>query len=136
MGRWADALHAHTATHDTADTADTSPAGRGPDRGSVRCVNSVNGFGGVLAETEPPARRREVSVVSAVSCPRETEIAAEPIDLGTLPCVCPVCGRGLWWRLSIVSGGPGPWSCLRCVAAPSDVWIDGYAVPLAETLET
>jgi hypothetical protein len=51
-------------------------------------------------------------------------------DLGELPAgPCPNCGPGVWWRMSVLSGGPGPWHCKRCVPpCPAD-WIDGSAVP-------
>ena len=58
-----------------------------------------------------------------------TRLANDPLA------ACPDCQCGVWWRLSIVSGGPGPWSCMRCVAAPSDAWIDGCAVPVSKTTE-
>ena len=43
---------------------------------------------------------------------------------------CPDCGSGHWWRLSVLSGGPGPWRCMRCVPADPEDWIDGCAVPI------
>ena len=41
--------------------------------------------------------------------------ATAAIDLGALPSgPCPVWGGGLWWRVSVLSGGPNPWLCRRC----------------------
>ena len=129
MGRWADALRAHIADADTADTVDTSPVERAPGRGSVRCVNSVNGSAMERSGPVSDAWLGEGSVVSAASTGRGTELTSGPIDLEMLPDVCRVCGQGAWWRVSILSGGPGPWKCARCDPAPPDVWQDGHAIP-------
>jgi len=32
---------------------------------------------------------------------------------------CAACGSGLWWRVSALSGGPGPWTCRRCAPPTS-----------------
>jgi hypothetical protein len=42
---------------------------------------------------------------------------------------CATCRHNLWWRLSALSGGPGPWRCMCCIPLDPDVWIDGCAVP-------
>ena len=56
-----------------------------------------------------------------------------PVDLGELPAgPCPVCGGGQWWRLSVLSGGPGRWRCERCMPPDPAHWIDGCAVPSGE----
>jgi hypothetical protein len=46
---------------------------------------------------------------------------------------CPACDGGLWWRVSILSGGPGSWRCHLC--APPDLkdWIDAHAIPGAQS---
>jgi len=46
--------------------------------------------------------------------------------LPDLPCAR--CGDGVWWRLSVVSGGPGPWHCTHCEPPHPDDWLDGCAV--------
>jgi len=40
----------------------------------------------------------------------------------------PGCGGGVWWRLSVISGGPGPWHCTNCNPPHPDDWVDGCAV--------
>ena len=42
---------------------------------------------------------------------------------------CRLCGLGAWWRLSVLSGGPGPWHCERCEPPNPQDWLDGCAVP-------
>jgi hypothetical protein len=59
-------------------------------------------------------------------------VLAAPADLGELPSGrCSVCGGGSYWRLSVLSGGPGPWRCMRCVPPDAADWVDGCAVPIA-----
>lgn len=41
---------------------------------------------------------------------------------------CPDCGTGFWCRLSVLSGGPGPWRCERCVPPDPAHWIDACAL--------
>jgi hypothetical protein len=43
--------------------------------------------------------------------------------------VCPACGCDLWWRVSVLSGGPGPWRCTYCDTPPRDAWQDGCCIP-------
>jgi hypothetical protein len=51
-------------------------------------------------------------------------------DLGELPAgPCCGCGGGVYWRMSVLSGGPGPWHCGRCDRPHSGVWMDGHAEP-------
>jgi hypothetical protein len=47
------------------------------------------------------------------------------------PGPCPYCGSGLWWRLSVLSGGPGPWTCQRCLPPAPDKWLDACAIPVS-----
>lgn len=55
---------------------------------------------------------------------------ADPADVEVLPAGrCGRCGGGPWWRLSALSGGPGPWHCERCIPPDPADWIDGCAVP-------
>ncbi len=42
---------------------------------------------------------------------------------------CGTCSGGLWWRLSVMSGGPGPWQCSACCQPDPNDWIDASAVP-------
>jgi hypothetical protein len=61
------------------------------------------------------------------------EAASAVRDVDTLPSApCLQCGRGNWWRLSVVSGGPGPWQCVRCTPHGAEDWIDGRSVPVAD----
>jgi hypothetical protein len=56
-----------------------------------------------------------------------------PSDLGALPAApCPDCGSSLWWRVSVLSGGPGAWHCERCQPPDPDVWRDACACPVTE----
>jgi len=63
--------------------------------------------------------------------PCKSAACLSPLDLGELPAnPCPACGAGLWWRVSMLAGGPGPWHCERCIPPDPADWIDGCAVPL------
>jgi hypothetical protein len=42
---------------------------------------------------------------------------------------CRDCGGGLWWRLSVLSGRPGPWSCERCIPPDPAGWRDACSIP-------
>jgi hypothetical protein len=54
------------------------------------------------------------------------------IDLVALPSgPRPGCGGGLWWGVSVLSGGPNPWLCRRCEWPNSAAWLDGHAVGAA-----
>lgn len=44
---------------------------------------------------------------------------------------CPGCGCGVWWRLSVMSGGPGPWHCQDCIKPDVADWLDACAMPAA-----
>lgn len=60
--------------------------------------------------------------------------AIQPFDLAHLPAApCSACGQGAWWRVSVLSGGPGPWTCVRCDPAPPEVWQDATAYPTSQT---
>jgi hypothetical protein len=67
---------------------------------------------------------------TAVSEPFTSSVVAAAVLSHNVPSVpCSDCGCGMWWRLSVLSGGPGPWSCARCFLPDSADWIDGCAVP-------
>jgi hypothetical protein len=56
---------------------------------------------------------------------------AEPatLDLGDLPAApCLACGCRSFWRVSVLSGGPGPWRCTKCTSPDREVWLDGHAL--------
>lgn len=62
-------------------------------------------------------------------------VLAPSADLGEPPTArCSACGGGTYWRLSIMSGGPGPWSCIRCIQPGPEDWIDGCALPTGTVL--
>jgi hypothetical protein len=42
---------------------------------------------------------------------------------------CSNCGASLYWRLSVLSGGPGPWTCRRCHPPVPGMWLDACAFP-------
>jgi hypothetical protein len=47
--------------------------------------------------------------------------------------LCSKCLLGLYWRFSVLSGGPGPWLCHTCEPPNSDDdWIDACAVPVPD----
>jgi len=48
---------------------------------------------------------------------------AEPSDS------CQGCGRGRFWRLSVLSGGPSAWRCEGCDPPTPDAWLDATALP-------
>jgi hypothetical protein len=53
---------------------------------------------------------------------------AGPADLGELPAgPCRGCCGGAYWRVSVLSGGSGPWHCGWCDRPDSGVWMDGHA---------
>jgi hypothetical protein len=66
--------------------------------------------------------RDTVDVVDAVLAP-----ALPPDGSPTGP--CPACGARLYWRASIMSGGPGPWTCQKCAPPEPELWIDACGLP-------
>jgi hypothetical protein len=88
---------------------------KGWDNGDERPVPTV----------PPTSSRRDASgTVTGVSA---------ALDLGVLPTrPCSDCGGDVWWRLSILSDGPGPWHCERCQPPDPDVWRDACACPVTE----
>ena len=42
---------------------------------------------------------------------------------------CPDCNCHEFWRLSVLSGGPGPWTCKNCTPPDPDVWPDAHVLP-------
>jgi hypothetical protein len=55
-------------------------------------------------------------------------------NLGQLPAgPCDRCGGGSYWRLSVLSGGPGPWACRRCHRPDPTAWLDDHAIPTVQT---
>lgn len=73
-------------------------------------------------------------LIRVLSAEADHALARPPpgnLCLDNLPSeACPACGIGLWWRLSGLSGGPGPWCCKQCVPPDAADWIDGCAVPI------
>lgn len=62
---------------------------------------------------------------------RDSLPGCHALDLGTLPeAACLSCGTDIWWRLSVLSGGPSPWRCIGCTPPDPVDWIDGYAIPI------
>lgn len=57
-------------------------------------------------------------------------IAAELATEGP-PGPCEACGGGQWWRLSVLSGGPGPgpWHCHHCDHPNPANWVDACSIP-------
>ena len=45
---------------------------------------------------------------------------------------CERCSGCLFWRLSVLSGGPGPWTCQPCAPPASADWIDACSLPVTQ----
>ncbi len=88
----------------------------GADLGSAPCRGRV--------------RRDAARATEAVSRPAVLAQSVEPPcdGYGLITC-CPGCGSGRVWRLSILSGGPGPWCCSTWASPPAHAWLDGCALP-------
>ena len=57
-------------------------------------------------------------------------LLAVSVDGAELPrALCPACGAGTWWRVSVLSGGPGPWQCQGCEPPPAATWTDATVLP-------
>ena len=104
MSRWRIRLASLCVPYADANSADSLPPRR---LGRPIGTNGTNGI--------------------AINSPRRA--SAVP-DFEMLPCVpCFECGRSNWWRLSVLSGGPGKWQCARCAPSNPEEWIDGCSVP-------
>lgn len=64
-----------------------------------------------------------IAQVLAFARRRALPSMAEPTEL------CHGCGKGLFWRLSVLSGGPSAWRCQWCDSPSPDAWIDAVAMP-------
>ena len=51
----------------------------------------------------------------------------EPLKLRAPITPCSRCNDVIWWRFSVLSGGPSPWHCEWCRPPPTNVWLDGSA---------
>jgi hypothetical protein len=59
--------------------------------------------------------------------------APAALDLGVLPTrPCSECDGRVWWRRSILSGGPSPWHCERCQPPDPDAWRDACVCPVPQ----
>jgi hypothetical protein len=159
MGRWAEAFQASIDRRDTADTVDTSsaePAKPGPSVSSVNSVtrerdtdtqvgvpasdlvSAVSAVSWVpIAERLPlSAHQRLPPLPAGLPAPATAALppaalpAAATVDLGEPPNgPCHRCGGWRYWRMSMLSGGPGPWTCRHCQEPDPTIWLDGHAVP-------
>jgi hypothetical protein len=121
VSRWAETFRASLMPRDTADSFDTSHTSIAEEGRSVLSVSSV-----MASESNVPTAIAGQPVVS--SCAPEGEAS---VELGTLPAApCTVCGFGLWWRTSVLSGGPGPWTCWQCSRPNPIDWLDAIAFPM------
>ena len=114
-------------------------------RDRERDAGRNNQDNGPVPTVRPSSSQRDTSgtVASAVavqalapilSVHRGTSPIPPPIDLSVLPTVpCGTCGGCLWWRVSVLSGGPGPWRCERCERPDPAVWQDGHAISAVRT---
>jgi len=106
MSRWGEAFRVAIVKSDSVETMASAAAP------TAHSVNRVNGVTGVGSWAHPPGPANDPAT-----------------DLAGPRAPCPSCGAGLWWRLSILSGGPGPWTCKRCAPPDPADWLDGCAVP-------
>ncbi len=68
---------------------------------------------------------------TAVNEPSSSPVAATAVLSHDAPSVpCWNCGGEVWWRVSVLSGGPGPWQCERCQPPDPDLWRDACACPV------
>jgi hypothetical protein len=95
--------------------------------GSISTTPKVAVFHGFAGDgTHGTQGTHAIDVVRTEPCTRAVpSLDAEAVSAAP----CPVCRCGLWWRVSVLSGGPGPWRCVICDPAPADVWQDAQAVP-------
>jgi hypothetical protein len=76
-----------------------------------------------------------ILTANAVSEPFSSPIVAAVVPSHDPPSVpCRDCGHGVWWRVSVLSGGPGPWHCERCQPPDPDTWRDACACPVTAEL--
>jgi hypothetical protein len=121
VSRWAEAFRASQMSRDTADSVDTPPSPIVEEGRSVPSVRSV-----IAPGNDVPTAIPSPPTVSPGA--REGEAS---IELGMLPAApCTVCGLGLWWRVSVLSGGPGPWTCWRCSQPNPADWLDASIFPM------
>jgi hypothetical protein len=121
VSRWAEAFRASLTSRDTADSFDTSHTSIAEEGRSVPSVSSV-----MAPESNVPTAIAGPPVVSP--CAPEGEVS---IELGMLPAApCTVCGGGLWWCTSVLSGGPGPWTCWQCSRPDPADWLDASVFPM------
>jgi hypothetical protein len=97
----------------------------GLDRAGIRLA--LRPDGGLSMRPAPPpellaeARRYRDDIVHLITL--RPAVANDPVSR------CPFCGHNIWWRLSVLSGGPGPWQCGRCTPTDPDKWIDATVIP-------
>ena len=95
---------------------------------------------GVVARSEVVTHRPPSPVSSAENQQEINDVTrnttfAPRVDRNTEaedngPCApCPDCNCHEFWRLSVLSGGPGPWTCTNCEPPDPDVWKDAHILP-------
>lgn len=113
-----------------ANSADS--ASRATAAPPKRAIGTIGAFGiGVKSLKVPDSTPLELGERSLSRV--DAALVSSLVDPTALPpAPCPVCGRGIWWRVSALSGGPGPWCCHRCAPPDAEDWLDGCAVPVVE----
>lgn len=118
----------------------------GTDRGTASGTLSLKALASrVLMRDKPRDARRDSTTQAPViavpaatshetSCGTELGLQPDAILPAAGPSTsCQACGANLFWRLSVLSGGPGPWTCRRCEQPDPAVWLDSHALPTVQT---
>ena len=120
--------HASTIkkTPGTTGTAGTGLRNQGLNCSQIFFENGNNGNNG-NRDNLPDGMETRAAGVSGLATGAGCHGSERRWELPDSP--CRPCGLGVWWRLSVLSGGPGPWHCERCEPPNPEDWLDGCAVP-------
>ena len=113
----------------TTGTAGTGLINQKVSRSQIFFENGNNGNNGNCDNLPSGATVGAVRACGLGTAGGGLESEARSWELPDGPCSS--CGCGDWWRLSILSGGPGPWQCGRCGPPHPEDWVDACAVAVA-----
>jgi hypothetical protein len=118
----------------------------GTDCGTATGTLSLKALASRVLMRDKPrdARRDSATQASVIAVPAATSPeTCCGTELGLHPAAilsadgpstsCRDCGANLFWRLSVLSGGPGPWTCRRCEQPDPATWLDSHALPTVQT---